>query len=285
MRPILISLLLLATLPSFAADLCDQISPLTCSPGKLDDGTGSASAMNTLTNSSFSDLLKEREKKIYADTIKKLDSIPRYHLEMALSATGAGARQVCAGTLKGQNATPDCKKLVAEGITQRILGDLAGGEWNPDSNGDGPELSDEYYLRDSTFYQGLLQKHNEEARKESSLPELEKHLRDDLFPTIKKTLLDVVSKKVPDLKQRRFMLNKIKAIEFGGTDCNINDNKLANEFTGNAFYLTDNRFHFCKGFSRLGLSDFTAAFFMAHELAHSIDPCFIQHGPSMYNFK
>ncbi len=83
------------------------------------------------------------------------------------------------------------------------------------------------------------------------------------------------------------------AIEYKGTDCHklttyrgSDSPSLARIFIPNAYYdEAANTFRYCNGYLLHNQSEFAMATTIAHELAHSIDPCWIAQGPSDYTFK
>tara|TARA_B110001454_G_C12723278_1_gene436203 strand:- start:459 stop:1604 length:1146 start_codon:yes stop_codon:yes gene_type:complete len=105
-----------------------------------------------------------------------------------------------------------------------------------------------------------------------------KKVQSELFPAAKKQLLLQIQNLPISEKKKQEWTEKIKSIEFGGTDCSaIRDPKqsrLAQAFTANAYYMTgENNFYICPGISAQKPNDALTTLIIAHELSHSIGPC------------
>lgn len=269
---------------TFAAlDTCGKVTPLTCSQGDLNDGTGIKKLPGFLDDKvkdQLSKVSKEAETKFLEKLSKK--DIPPYELEVALSATGQGATEECSSYEKTKTVDDICKGLLAKGLSERVVSHLI----NPKLQVDRGELEDEIKLRESDLFSSVAEPIQKSISAELKLPESEKHLAEDIFPKVKERILKVVDKYIVDPKKNELIKNKVSAIRFGGLDCGkVEDAGLGPEFEANAFYTDQsNKFFFCKGFERYGRSDFAAVNIIAHEMGHSIDPCVIQKGGSIYGF-
>lgn len=279
-------LLFLFSYSAKAVDRCEQIPSLTCAPGTLNDGTASVSVTPSVEEKMLG-ILNEKKPKIYEDFLRNLATAQPYEVQYALSATGAGATEECESVLAGGEMTQPCRQLVATGLTDRVLVDLRSGSDSEENQQRlAGALEDEYPLRQTALYQNTLERFNEQLANEMGRPQVEQRLREEIFPKTLSYLKDVISKNVPDPAARQKLLTKISAIRFAGMDCSQNSSGgLYSEFESNAFYDgVANQFFFCKGYEKFGLSDFNAVHTIAHELAHSIDPCNIQTGPSFFRF-
>ncbi|QDK38191.1 hypothetical protein [Bdellovibrio sp. NC01] len=108
-----------------------------------------------------------------------------------------------------------------------------------------------------------------------------KLIQDKIFPDVKSLLVKKISELPIAEDKKQLMMDKVKGIRFGGTDCSIMGVAGVSEtFMPNAFYSpTEQSFTVCKGFLGDNLSEFGMSMFIAHELAHSIDPCGLSTAP------
>lgn len=109
-----------------------------------------------------------------------------------------------------------------------------------------------------------------------------KLIQDKIFPDVKALLVKKISELPIAEDKKQLMMDKVKGIRFGGTDCSIMGVAGVSEtFMPNAFYSpVEQSFTVCKGFLSDNVSEFGMSMFIGHELAHSIDPCGLAAAPA-----
>lgn len=286
-----LGILVLAGFSAFAdsGKVCEDLYKLTCAPGVYDDGTGSGQNF-TVFNSPYQrlidDLAKSAKEK-FLTALKAPENV--YFRKIALSATGLSLNPVCDGA--EDSPSPKCLDLLAEGVSDIAVKDL--GTASQESDDEGPRqplklsLKDAHYLVLSGIYQGIAKELLQDLRQRVGSDEAEKKIKEKIVPQIKELLIAKIQKMVTDEKTKKNLIDKVAAVKFAGMDCSDKAGQTISAiFHPNAFKSTvTNDFKFCSGMSFISNSEFLAAFIVAHELSHTIDPCNVELGPNDYTFK
>ncbi|MBC85563.1 MAG: hypothetical protein CL677_00165 [Bdellovibrionaceae bacterium] len=150
--------------------------------------------------------------------------------------------------------------------------------------GSNADLEDiDYVLYNSTF-EDLVRQIKGDLRKSLNWQNQLDKIEYDLFPKVERLLAQKITSLDIEDNQKKRMIEKIKSIRFDRDTCNPVsqglDTSLNINFVSNAFYdPMANNFKICDGFLLNNYSDSFLVVVIAHELAHSIDPCNIQRGP------
>jgi hypothetical protein len=268
--------------------ICDDLYRLSCAPGVYDDGTGVASNSSLLSNRSSEEIKRQLDQSKVGFKKQLADPANTYFRKIVLSGTGLVLHPDCAEADKKPKNS--CLDLMAGGLSNLLAKDLTG-----KSNGGlggvplNSGIQDTTYITDSQIFKAEKQALVDRMRKALNQEGLEKKVKDKVFPQVKKLLLDKIEAMVKDPTLKENLKEKVSAITFAGTDCSEDfgaGNSVSALLISNAFYNnTKNIFKYCLGMSTQNTSEFQMVYIIAHELAHSIDPCGITMGPSDFAFE
>lgn len=86
-----------------------------------------------------------------------------------------------------------------------------------------------------------------------------------------------IATQISEVSVQKYLKEKINEVKFEGINCQRyadDSNHSHGSSPQNAFYnYTRNSVRYCGGLNLAGLSDYQLMYVMAHEIAHSIDPC------------
>lgn len=194
----------------------------------------------------------------------------------------------CKTTLKRMNDKNDkaaevvrlesnCHRAIAEGLTQALSKEMFQTNNNlRDSTDDSQDL---HFLQNDLQANHFALQRVQESYLHHTNPQLAQTIAQKT-EMVKELLLTNLEKLAPS-ETKTQMLKKVRAIKFDGTNCeamlptqNKGDASLVERYIQNAYYDGDrNDFHYCNGMGLLGQSESAQIWTIAHELAHSIDPC------------
>lgn len=274
--------------------LCNDLARFSCAPGNYKDQTGAVKSASEIQT--FMSAYSEKTRKQLNDRFKKILDNPdnSYFKDLAVSGLGLKNSPQCSS-----NSSDDiraCRENLIDGLTTLAQKQALSPLMPTASLARMASLSDVSYIMQNEVYQGVINDLNTQAGRDLSNPDVEKKIKDKIFPEIKSLIIERLNKaNIPD-EQKQFMVNKIKSIQFAGSNCTeLNNSALGNNggsqviaslLTPNAFYSSArNTFKFCSGFLLQSTSEFQIAMTIGHELSHSIDPCQIAFGPSDMGFK
>lgn len=253
---------------------CEDLFALTCAVGTRDDGTGapknsSASEAKALYDQKVRSVIENR----FKAALGKPES--SYLRDMALKTSKLNMSPECSSSEAADIAR--CNSNLANYLT--VVAQNPPQNFNPGRDA----LSDVTYIVDHPIFTEITQQGAKDLiQQDPNFKKNEKYVRETAFPQIKKLLINKVSSLPIDEKQKSILTKKIQGIYFKGTDCsdNLYSSALDEVFVANGFYQpTENSFTVCKGYLGESFSDFSLAGLIAHELAHSIDPCQLQYAP------
>ena len=268
--------------------VCDDLERLACTPGQYDDGTGKASNGTVADNAN--DTIKQQNLKIARERFGKSlqDPSNSYFRKAVLSATGLSLVPQCDGAEDKPSAA--CLNLLADGVSdifaKQQYGSSGAGRFTP--YGSGSNISDKTYVTDSPIFKSIRDEILGKVRKGLGEDAVNQKAGQKVFPQVKQLLLKQIDLLVKDPATRKMLTDKVSSIRYQGSDCSKDfgsGETIPGLMITNAFYSpTQNTFKFCTGMDISNSSEFQMAFVIAHELAHSIDPCGITLGPKDFSF-
>ena len=271
-------------LASGSSDLCSDLASFSCAPGEFNDGTGVAE------NGMFRDDGAKTDLSISVsnDLEKKFGEVlanPENSYFRSLAIDGLGLRSAPDCQSKESDAIERCNKNLNIGLTaiakHSLMEDAKGQAGTGNTN---PRVA--HFLQglsqivNNAQYVDIVRAVSKNMDKKLTDPAVEKNIRENMFPKLKSLLVARIERLPIDDTKRQFMMAKVQAIEFAGTDCNEDVKSLERNFIANAFYNPErNSLKICRGLLQGNVSDFHVAGVLLHELAHSIDPCNLPRGP------
>lgn len=267
------------------AQICDDLQRFICAPGSYDDGTGSASNP-TVLSSGQSEIEQKIAKRAHDEFLKALkDPDNTYFRKTVLSATGLSLSPHCAKAEDHPSAK--CLSDMATGLVDIFSKQQGSNPYQTQAYAMGaPAVTDTTFVTESPIYEGAVQRILDHTKELLHAEDIDKKARDKVFPQIKTLLLSKIKQMVKDPTVRKNLTDKVKAIRYDSSDCSGGTTSVPGLLMPNAFYNpSKNTFNFCSGMTLQNKSEFQMAFVMAHELAHSIDPCCITQGPSDFSFQ
>lgn len=268
--------------------VCEDLNRLSCSPGVINDGTGTAVNASALDDRS-SEIEKralQRAKQRFSDALRKNEN--GYLRKVALSATGLSQHPSCKISESGK-FNSDCLDMLSSGVAaifaRQQRKSSAASAFNQIAEG---PVSDLAFLTDSSFFKEVQIQVIADLKIEMKEKQLEDKIG-KVFPKVRSLLVSKIDSLVDNPKLRENLKEKMKSVQFAGTDCSKEageGEKIPSVFLSNAFYdVVKNTFKYCLGTTLQNDSEFQIAFIIAHELAHGVSPCGITRGPSDYTFR
>lgn len=268
-----------------AADqICDDLAKFSCAPGTYDDGTGVVRSeaevqerLRTFMASASADLRAE-----VTDLIRNPDS--QYFRQNSMAALGLAGSPGCVPESNGRISS-SCEENLIVGLTDLIQRNSLGSLISSGENMRGGNAEELNFVMSDENYQRLVKRLNQRADRELIDQEMVGRIRERIFPDMKAAILARIRQLNVSEEQKNFMIMKISAVQFAGTDCTAlndkNETHLDQLLTPNAYYSPSrNTFSFCNGYLLQSTSVFSIAKTIVHELTHSIDPCQLGRGPA-----
>ncbi len=288
--------LTLFSLSSFGepSALCNDLARFSCAPGNYKDVTGSVKSASDIQR--FMSAYAEKSRLQLNDRFKKILDNPDnlYFKDLAISGLGLKSSPQCASINASDMSA--CRENLIDGLTTLAQKQTLSPLLPSASLTRMGSLNDVNYIMQNEVYQNVIKDLNAQSGRDLSNRDMEKKIKDKIFPEIKSLIIERLNKENIPEDQKKAMVNKIKSIQFTGTNCtelnnagygsNSGSEVVTTLLTPNAFYDPGrNTFKFCSGFLLQSTSEFHIAMIIGHELAHSIDPCRITYGPSDMGFK
>jgi hypothetical protein len=269
--------------PTGSARVCDDLHRFTCAPGNYPDGTGNAENPTVMRNRlrSVVDNSRALMARRFREELAKPDN--GFFRQKILSASNLSLVQDCDGA-EGRPSSA-CLNLMVEGAVQMMSEELASS--NPSEASDG-RLDDRTLVMSDPVYRAIRGEIRQSLRTQMGGDAIERRISSRIFPDIRALMIQRIDQLVPDPTMRSRIIAKLRGARFEGTDCSSRDGdaSLPDALIPNAYYQPNtNTFRYCQGLGLTNSSEFHLAFIVAHELAHSIDPCNLQIGPRDYSFR
>jgi hypothetical protein len=253
--------------------VCDSLSGLACAPGTFEDGTGSVVKESELQKRRA--LEENKARKYFETEFKKALENPdnTYFREVSLQAFGLVDSPQCQEGLSSNSAV--CNSNLLEGLVNlATVQSLGSGEI--DRLGDTRAI---YDLEENNIFSGIVESAHQKAQSGLGADPVAQKIKEKMLPEIKNLLTAKIDTFPMTSEQKKIMRSKINSIQFEGLGCDDFGQNINAMFIPNAYYNgPSNTFRYCSGMALESSSEFTLAMIIAHELAHSIDPCRIAEG-------
>lgn len=277
--------ILLSLLPgkaAQAANACQNLSEFACTEGTYNDGTGSV----TVPRSTHLTEVHRKYLDLSIPEFEKIFQSPQNanFRNLAIEALGEDQASCMVSSASDVRA---CNQILSS-----RLGDLL--ILSPSNSSFSSVFNDEklYDLTNSPLFLDVAVKTNAEIRKGYPVQERLSKIRNKTLPGIKKQMAARIASLPLDEATKEVMTRKIQQVQLDENDCSApqastNTLTMLNEnFYPNGFYSsTTNSLQICQGFLTDPYSEFAVARVIAHELAHSIDPCHIAVGNAENSIK
>lgn len=284
--------LILSPFVGFASEepvLCEDLYSYSCSPGEVNDGTGKAKNQDVLDQMQLPRIAKMGERAVSAFEERLKGAEAAYFRRTVLAATGLSAHPSCRNG--AQSPSDACMKLMAEGSKELLLRQFVGMPNPLASAYSAGKLSNRALLLDSPAFQEVREQLIKEELNNPEVKLADERIRTRSFAQLKASVIEKLERAVPDKKVRERMIEKIRAIQFGGFDCRSDSSgpmgaaSIPSLFMSNAFYHpTQNKIKLCAGMME-NTSDFALAQVIVHEFSHAVDPCNITLPEDSQSFK
>jgi hypothetical protein len=280
------------TTPPADKPICLEMAKFSCAQGEYDDGTGVArvnklgASNQQLTGEDF-----KQAQNVFIEALKNPDNA--YFTKMAAKTTGMNTSPFCNSPDNDDIKT--CRENIAASLADYALKQIfLGTDINPKNGEFLPgSLEEKMFLTENILYTNAEKKISELMSNKFKDKKLEEKIANKIFPAMRSLVIAQINRNVKDPATRELMANKVRSIQFAGTNCKTEENREnPNNVSGlllpNAFYNPlSHSFTFCNGMALNNQSEFQIAHTIAHELAHSIDPCNIVlgHPDLAYDYK
>ncbi|HAR41086.1 MAG TPA: hypothetical protein DCS07_00380 [Bdellovibrionales bacterium] len=276
------------------SNLCQDLRKFSCAPGDFDDGTGIGVTGNIIQQK-VADLRSKSRNTFIEGFSKRLGSADEsyeYLRKLAQSTLGLVDAPQC----KNQLRDPACVKLLSSGLAdislKRVFPSAELQMTGASSFIFGYSLRDIDLLTQNSLYENIEADLSKGVQRAITDQTMQKKIAKKIFPDIRMLIAAKIKENVADPNTQRQLIDKVNGIQFGGVDCTLMGGYMGalsvsinSLIIPNAYYQHNkNEFRYCNGFLLGNQSEFQIAMVIAHELAHSIDPCNIAKGPSAFRF-
>ncbi len=270
-----------------AAPICEDLARASCAPGRYDDGTGVVRSEREVADQ-LSQYAQNLKPNIDAQVLQLIRSREgQYFKQKAMGALGLSELPVCQSTQPQMRQ--QCEQNIVEGVSELIqnstIKSLVRNTVLP-RYGNLEDLA--FIARDENYLKIVA---NVNTKIETDLVDKAQldEIKNKTFPDVKKEVIARLRELNIPSEQLNFMITKINAISFEGSNCpgDEKDKKdfISNLLTSNAYYSpAQNSIKVCAGYLLQSTSAFHIVNTLAHEIAHSIDPCNIDRGPQGVGF-
>lgn len=268
-----------------AAPICEDLAKATCAPGRYDDGTGVVRSERDVQDK-LTEYANQIKPEIDQQVRRVFEQTDGTHFKQkAIAALGLNALPVC------QSRHPamilQCETNAIEGVSELIQNTTIKSLLPNAGNNRVGNLEELAYITRDNRYLSIVQNINEKLNKDLIDQSKVDKIKNQIFPNVKKAMIDRLRQLNIPSEKLNFMINKINGNVFAGANCTEEEggDVASNVLLNNANYTPMNEtIRFCSGLLLQSDSEFTIAGILAHELAHSIDPCNINKGPADYGF-
>jgi hypothetical protein len=267
------------TTPAGLEYVCEDMAKLSCKPGRFDDGTGVARS-NDEIQERF-DSLQKKAKTLYQTRILQIlnDPGPQYAQvrRLAMAATNQSDTPDCIS--KDKTAQSRCYAQIAALLGSNFAkNDFRDRRSNPIvSKNDEFDFATLEALKNNLAFSKALAAAKKDSFKMVDQSAQTKRIETEVFPRVRKLIIDRLAQIVPDQKTRAAMIDKLNNITFNGNACSSiggEEGEVSSLLVSNAYYSSRTQeFRFCNGYLLSNDSEFMLTKVIAHELTHSIDPC------------
>ena len=273
-----------APAPAKPSGLCDKLYRFSCAPGEYDDGTGVGRSKNLVIDKI--EEIKKEEAKNYAERFKaELTKTPRLRAA-AIAAFELNDSPDCeeleseTDEAKAKARRDRCDKTLTDALAEFSLDRLFAGPGQDflSKVGFSLNLRGTDFLLNNPGFKRVEAELGTKIREKLVDKKTAETLEKEIFPEVRDSLAALVDKLVLNAKDKKKIVDKIKSIEFGGTDCTklkgSDESSVIGSLIPNAYYnALENTFRYCNGYLMQSTSRFQMVHVIAHELSHAFDPC------------
>ncbi len=268
--------LILSTVSFAVAPICSNLNAVTCTEGVRSDGTGStAQADSTLFIKQEFTRMDPSIRQVFEELIST--SKGKQLVPLAMKSCRLNETRECR-----DRQSPSCKKILVTCLSRLYKTT----EFDPALASVYDDTKDESRFFSASDAVNLVQNptYLEAAKKITRIntfdvsADLKAKVANDLFPTVQMLLRKKISELPIDEPTRAKLDKTIASAKFAGVQCRSNEidysTRLGEALFPNANYDQDTHtFSICPAYLRYSSSEFDLTAVIAHELAHSIDPC------------
>lgn len=253
-------------------NVCESLSNLACAPGKYKDGTGQVPSESEIERNRA-----EQEKKarlFFEAEFKKVLQNPdnEFFKESAKQSFSLTDSPQC--NSKNAEDVKDCNDNLIEGLTN--LAAKVSFNSRLERLGDLEAVTD---LSQNHIFADIIERSRLKAKSDLNSDPLLAKIKNQTMPQMKNLFIKKINSFPLTTEQKKLMASKIKSLSFAGDDCSAFGNNINAMFVPNAFYQPlSHTVRYCTGMAIRSSSDFTLGMIIAHEIAHSIDPCVLPMG-------
>lgn len=279
-----VGMVLVATAVAEDGNLCEDMATYSCAMGTYSDGTGTIVKRIPSARSSKVNGLIFAESKALEERfgVYLQDPENAYFKRLAIASLGLNDAPECRSSEIADQKK--CSNNAAQGLAEIAKVKLDYPEAEKDkkkSYGSELDLSKMSYILKHEGFKQILNESSERLSAGEMDPEKLKKVKEVIFPKVKSLLIKKISDLPIDEEKKKLMIEKVKGVHFGGSNCSALRTGVSEAYLPNAFYHPmEQQYMICKGLLGGDSSEFNIARVIGHELAHSIDPCGLSYGPA-----
>lgn len=255
--------------------ICSDIHRVSCTMGDVTDPTG-VSKMITAENGALSPESRQETMLNFSTLLKDPANAKLKKTLVKLAPLSDCEKDQAADTCVEALSALLVSKVEARMITGLTSVSLTVGE---DS-----KISELQSILDAPVVVEASKKMVESFKTKSGENDLSIRAANEIFSRVKEAITIQVQDLIGDEKARLLFLERIKAVQWGGSSCGAET--LSSLMTPDVFLNPqDNKIYVCRGIARLGTTEYGLAYMMTREMAHFISPCGVTRGKNVPVFK
>ncbi len=280
--------------------ICDDLASLTCTPGPVNDGTGEGYSSDQVADKlrGFKEKLGQDFSRKFLEVLQEKPSdvnrgaALRRFRSIAISGTGQLSNPYCE---KGETYDEQkCNETISKSLADLALRRVLPSSKNASSPGANSLYETKLENIDSLIHNptyGDIEAEMVKKTRESIVDKDTAKKLEETVPKVKDMIVALLKSNITDPKLREALVDKVRAITYEGNDCSALSRSgsvqtLNGMLIPNAFYdPLRNSLNICNGLLMRSSSVFMMVQTIAHEIAHSFDPCSIALDPEDLRFK
>ena len=248
---------------------CNDLANFSYKPDYYDDGTGVSMPASAYKNK----IIEFRA---------QTEALVRSSLENKLLKNKKARKFAFKAAGLSEDADPaQLISILSKKMAYEITPDIVGSRVvPPNPKPTVAQLTAWYDFTDHSIVASEITAVHDKMKEKVVVPDIEKKIKDTIFPNVKALLIKKINAVVADPVKRKMMADKISVIEFKGVRCNeaipAGDSRTSELLTLGGYYHSETSppsFTLCNGSLINNTSEFSIVDTIAHELTHSVDPC------------